>query len=59
VDETFRKFGKLDVLINNAAFRMERHDLREITTEEFERTFRTDVFAMFWLSKAVLARMRI
>jgi NAD(P)-dependent dehydrogenase (short-subunit alcohol dehydrogenase family) len=58
VNDAFRKFGKLDILVNNAAFQMERHDVREITTEEFERTFRTNVFAMFWLSKAALARMQ-
>jgi NAD(P)-dependent dehydrogenase (short-subunit alcohol dehydrogenase family) len=58
IERTFQEFGRLDILVNNAAYQMEHEDLEEFTTAELERTFRTNVFAMFWLSKAALARMR-
>lgn len=38
------RFGKLDILVNNAAFQMAHKDLSEITAEEFDRTFRTNVY---------------
>lgn len=53
----YYEFGRLDVLVNNAAFQMEHDEVQDVTSEEFERTFRTNVFAMFWLSKAALNRM--
>jgi NADP-dependent 3-hydroxy acid dehydrogenase YdfG len=51
------ELGHLDILVNNAAFQMSRNSIQEITTEEFDRTFRTNVYAMFWVSKAALPRM--
>jgi len=57
VEQSLKVFGRLDILVNNAAFQMERADVQEISTEEFERAFRTNVFAMFWLSKAALPKM--
>ncbi|MCU1338145.1 MAG: yghA [Bryobacterales bacterium] len=58
IERTYGEFGRLDVLVNNAAFQMEHEGIQEFTTEEFERTFRTNVFATFWLSKAALPKMR-
>ncbi len=58
IERTYREFGRLDILVNNAAFQMEHEGLHEVTSEEFERTFRTNVFAMFWLSKAALSKMQ-
>lgn len=58
IERTFREFGRLDILVNNAAFQMEHKDISEFTTEEFERTFRTNVYAMFWLCKRALPRMK-
>jgi NAD(P)-dependent dehydrogenase (short-subunit alcohol dehydrogenase family) len=57
IDRTFREFGKLDILINNAAFQMEHKSIEDFSTEEFDRTFRTNVYAMFWLCKFALPRM--
>jgi NAD(P)-dependent dehydrogenase (short-subunit alcohol dehydrogenase family) len=48
------EFGKLDVLVNNAAFQMTREGIAGISSEEFDRTFRTNVYAMFHLCKAAL-----
>jgi NAD(P)-dependent dehydrogenase (short-subunit alcohol dehydrogenase family) len=57
VDRVFREFGRLDLLINNAAYQMTHDRMEDFSTEELERTFRTNVYAMFWLCKAALPRM--
>jgi len=46
------ELGGLDILINNAAFQMERESLQEISTEEWDKTFRTNIYPMFYLCKA-------
>jgi NAD(P)-dependent dehydrogenase (short-subunit alcohol dehydrogenase family) len=46
------ELGGLDILVNNAAFQMERESLQEISTEEWDRTFRVNIHAMFYLCKA-------
>lgn len=58
VDRTFDEFGRLDILVNNAAFQMTHDSIEEFSTEEFDRTFRTNVYAMFWLCRAALPRMK-
>ena len=58
VRRTFDELGRLDVLVNNAAFQMTRASIQEISTEEFDRTFRTNIYAMFWLCKAALPHMK-
>ena len=58
VDTAFREFGRLDILINNAAFQRTHESIAEFSTEEFDRTFRTNVYAMFWLCRAALPRMQ-
>jgi len=58
VDAAVENFGRLDVLVNNAAFQMSHSSLDEITAEEFDRTFRTNVYANFYLSKAAAACMK-
>jgi NAD(P)-dependent dehydrogenase (short-subunit alcohol dehydrogenase family) len=58
VRRTLDELGRLDVLVNNAAFQMSRDSIQEISTEEFDRTFRTNVYAMFWLCKAALPHMK-
>ena len=57
VERAVKEFGKVDVLVNNAAFQMNRESLDEISSEEFDRTFKTNVYAMFWLCKAAVPYM--
>ena len=58
IDRAFDEFGRLDILVNNAAFQTTHETIEEFTTEEFDRTFRTNVYAMFWLCRAALPRMK-
>jgi NAD(P)-dependent dehydrogenase (short-subunit alcohol dehydrogenase family) len=58
VDRTVEEFGRIDLLINNAAFQRTHDSIEELTAEELDRTFRTNVYAMFWLCRAALPRMR-
>lgn len=52
IDSAISELGGLDILVNNAAFQMARKSLSEIPSEEWERTFRTNITAMFFLCKA-------
>ncbi len=58
IDETVKRFGKLDILINNAAEQHPQQSLEDITAEQLERTFRTNVFAFFYLTKAALPHLK-
>ncbi|MDB5798350.1 MAG: short-chain dehydrogenase/reductase [Paucimonas sp.] len=57
VDTAMRDLGGIDILVNNAAYQKVFDDIADITPEEFERHFRTNVFAMFNLCKAALPKM--
>ena len=57
VQKTVEAFGSIDILVNNAGKQEFEADLQKITTEKFEDTFRTNVFAMFWITKAAVPHM--
>lgn len=52
------EFGRIDVLVNNAAHQMTYDDIGEIPDEEWDYTFKTNIHAMFWLTKAAVPHMR-
>ena len=58
VERTVAAFGKLDVLVSNAAHQNRKNSLDEITDEEFARTFETNVYAYFRLARAALRHMK-
>lgn len=58
VERTIREFGRIDILVNNAAYQMTHQSIEEFSSEEWDRTFRTNIYAMFYLSKASLPRMQ-
>ncbi|HJE24728.1 MAG TPA: SDR family oxidoreductase [Methylorubrum populi] len=58
VERAVEAFGGVDVLINNAAHQATFTDPEEISDEEWEKTFRVNIHAMFYLTKAVLPHMR-
>ena len=57
VQRAVAEFGRLDILVVNAAFQNETGGIEEITTEQFDRTLKTNLYAMFWLCKAAVAVM--
>lgn len=58
VRQTLDEYGHLDVLVNNAGEQHPKPTLEEITAEQLERTFRTNVFSMFFLTRAALPHMK-
>src|SRR5215213_6426437 len=54
VEQAMQEFGKIDVLVNNAAYQMVCNGIQEISSEQFDRTFRTNIYAMFYLCKAAI-----
>ena len=57
VQRAVDEFGQIDVLVNNAAYQMSQGGIAEITTEQFDSVFKTNVYAMFWLCKAAIPHM--
>jgi NAD(P)-dependent dehydrogenase (short-subunit alcohol dehydrogenase family) len=58
VEKTFNEFGRLDVLVNNAAFQRTYAKLEDIPEDEFDAAFRTNVYGTFFLTQAALPRMK-
>ena len=58
VRRTLETFGKLDILVSNAAHQERKKSLSAVSDEEFDRTFRTNVYAYFWLVRAALEHMQ-
>lgn len=57
VTETVEKLGKLDILVNNAAEQHPQRKIEDITKEQLERTFRTNIFGMFYLTQAAMPHL--
>jgi NAD(P)-dependent dehydrogenase (short-subunit alcohol dehydrogenase family) len=51
IDTSIKELGGIDILVNNAAYQMEHESLQEITSEEWDKTFKTNVYSMFYLCK--------
>lgn len=58
VDRAMREFGRIDILINNAAYQQTHDSITQMPSDEIERIFRTNVLALFWLCKAAIPHMR-
>ncbi len=58
VQDTLRELGRLDILVNNAAEQHPQESLEKITAEQLERTFRTNIFSFFYVTKAALSHLR-
>ena len=57
VERTVREFGKLDILVNNAAFQQHAERLTDISDAQWERTFRTNIFGYFYMARAALEHL--
>ncbi len=58
VQQTVQELGKLDVLVNNAAEQHPQESIKDITADQLERTFRTNIYSMFFLTKAALDHLQ-
>ena len=58
VESAIRQLGGLDILVNNAARQIARESILDIKSEEFDETFRTNMYATFWITKAAVAHMK-
>ncbi|TCQ28553.1 SDR family oxidoreductase [Rhizobium sp. PP-CC-3G-465] len=58
VEKTVGDLGRIDILVNNAAFQRTYADISDITAEEWDTTFRTNIYASFFLSKAAAPHMK-
>lgn len=54
VAKTVEAFGRLDILVNNAAYQQHQKDIIDLSNEQFEKTFRTNIFGYFYLTKAAV-----
>ena len=58
VEKVFKQFGSLDILVNNAAFQKNQESIEDIDYDQLDRTFRTNFFGYFYMTKAALKRMK-
>jgi NAD(P)-dependent dehydrogenase (short-subunit alcohol dehydrogenase family) len=57
VAQTVREFGRLDILVNNAAFQQHQKRLEDVSEEQWDRTFKTNIYGYFYMTKAALKHM--
>jgi NAD(P)-dependent dehydrogenase (short-subunit alcohol dehydrogenase family) len=58
IKQVIKEFDRIDILVNNAGVHYPQDKIEDITAEQLEKTFRTNIFSMFYLSKAVLPHMK-
>jgi len=58
VEKTLKEFGQLDILVSNAAHQARKQKLEDVTDDEFDRTFKTNIYAYFRLVKAALPHLK-
>jgi NAD(P)-dependent dehydrogenase (short-subunit alcohol dehydrogenase family) len=57
VTQTLETFGKLNILVNNAAYQQRKSSIEEISDEDWDRTFRTNIYGYFYMARAALTHM--
>ena len=57
VETAVKAFGGIDILVNNAGKQTTQEFISDITTEQFDKTFKTNVYALFWICKAAIAHL--
>jgi NAD(P)-dependent dehydrogenase (short-subunit alcohol dehydrogenase family) len=58
VESTIKNFGRLDILVNNAAFQQHQKTLEKLSDEQWDRTFKTNIYGYFYMTKAALPRLK-
>ena len=58
VDQTLKAFHQIDIVVNNAAVQYEQQSIEDISAEQLERTFKTNIFSHFYLTKFALPHLK-
>ena len=58
VERTVEAFGRLDIVVNNAAYQQHQESIEDITDEQLDRTFRTNIYGYFYLTRAALPHLK-
>lgn len=58
VEDTVAQLGKLDILVNNAAFQKNQESIEEVTEEQWDKTFRTNIYGYFYMVKAAMPHLK-
>lgn len=58
VADAVRELGGLDIVVNNAARQISQNSIADVSTEQFDEVFKTNVYAMFWITKAAIPHLR-
>jgi NAD(P)-dependent dehydrogenase (short-subunit alcohol dehydrogenase family) len=58
IAKTIKEFGRIDILVNNAAEQYPQESIEKITEKQLERTFRTNIFSFFFMTKAALKHLK-
>src|SRR6185436_10422617 len=58
VEQAVQEFGRLDILVNNAAEQHPQQEITRISAYQLERTFRTNIFSFFFMTKAAMPHLK-
>ncbi|NRT76582.1 SDR family oxidoreductase [Clostridium beijerinckii] len=58
LEKTIKEYGKIDILVNNAAVQYESADFKQISDEQFDKTFKTNVYGTFYMTRAALNHLK-
>jgi NAD(P)-dependent dehydrogenase (short-subunit alcohol dehydrogenase family) len=58
VERTVEAFGRLDIVVNNAAYQQHQESIEDITDEQLDRTFRTNIYGYFYMTRAALPHLK-
>ncbi|EXJ90760.1 hypothetical protein A1O1_03864 [Capronia coronata CBS 617.96] len=58
IDEALQKMGKINILVNNAGYQMMQQDITDISIDQWQKTFETNIYSFFYLSKFAIPHMK-